>query len=98
MRRIDREKQIVGVMVAGYCRRHHSAGAGGLCPECEALTRYAFERLDRCRYGATKPSCRRCTTHCYAPLRREQIRRVMAYMGPRMLYLHPIMALRHLLK
>jgi len=73
--------------------RHRSAR---LCPECEEPLAYARRRLERCPYGAEKPTCARCPTHCYRPDMREQMRAVMRYSGPRMLRSHPYLALAHL--
>jgi hypothetical protein len=86
-------------MIALYCRDHHAAavGADGLCPECGALLHYAEHRLEACRYGADKPTCAKCATHCYSPVMRERVREVMRYSGPRMLRLHPMLAVAHLL-
>ena len=60
-------------------------------------SRYARTRLSRCPHGNGKPSCRRCTIHCYTPLMRERIRIVMRSVGPRMLLVSPITAIRHLI-
>lgn len=68
-----------------------------LCAECAELHRYAEQRLDRCRFGEGKTTCLACPVHCYAAVQRERIRRVMAFAGPRMLWRHPILTLRHLL-
>lgn len=101
MRRIENEKRVVALMIGIYCRRHHAhegmACKGGLCPECADLLEYAHRRLDRCPHGERKPSCRKCTIHCYAPMQKEAIRGVMRYVGPRMLFIHPVAAIRHLL-
>jgi hypothetical protein len=70
--------------------------AGELCEECGALLAYARARLDRCPYGIDKPTCAKCTTHCYRPAMREQVRAVMRYAGPRMVREHPILAAAHL--
>lgn len=43
----------------------------------------------------TKTFCSNCKVHCYRPEMREKIRVVMRYSGPRMLFCHPILALRH---
>ena len=80
-------------MVGIYCRDHH--GTSALCPECQQLQDYARLRLDRCRFGAEKPTCARCPVHCYQRNRREQIKTVMRYSGPRMLLPHPILSLFH---
>lgn len=98
MERIEREKIVVSKMIAVYCRkRHRPAADGNLCEECRGLLEYALLRLDRCRHGNRKPSCRKCPVHCYSSARRAQIREVMRYVGPRMILIHPLMALRHLL-
>lgn len=98
MKRIEREKKTVGQMVRIYCHRKHADTRSGeeLCPECQSLLEYAFARLDRCPKGSRKSSCRKCEIHCYAPSRRDEIRLVMKFSGPRMAYLHPVAAFRHL--
>lgn len=70
----------------------------GLCPECAALLNYALRRLDSCRFGNGKPSCRKCPVHCYRADMRERIRTVMRWAGPRMIFHHPMAATRHLLR
>ncbi len=82
-------------MTRMYCRRHH--GNRDLCADCRRLLDYALERLARCPFGEAKPSCRRCPVHCYAPEPRAAIRAIMRWAGPRMLFRHPRLALRHLL-
>lgn len=94
MRRIEREKRTVGVMIALYCGANHST-KGELCGECRKLRDYAFARLDRCPFGARKPTCAKCPVHCYKPAMKDQIRKIMRYAGPRMLYRHPALALMH---
>ena len=68
-----------------------------LCEECAALLAYALRRLKACRYGADKPTCANCPTHCYKPAMREEVREVMRYSGPRMMKRHPVLAVAHLL-
>jgi hypothetical protein len=82
-------------MIRLYCRCHHGS-QDALCDDCDELQTYALARLDHCRYGENKPTCQNCPTHCYKPDRREQIRTVMRFAGPRMLRHHPILALAHL--
>lgn len=84
----------MAAMVRCYCRGHHGSGAN-LCADCQALLCYASARLDRCRFGAQKPTCARCPVHCYAPQWREKTRAVMRYSGPRMIWRHPWLALCH---
>ena len=92
--RLGREWRTIGVMIGIYCRDHHAAGKG-LCSECQGLLDYAGVRLERCHFGLEKPVCVKCPVHCYLPARREQVRAVMRYAGPRMLWRHPVLSLRH---
>ena len=93
-KRLVREWQTVAAMISIYCRDHHASWPA-LCSECQKLLDYATVRLDRCRFGLEKPVCVKCPVHCYQPARREQVRAVMRYAGPRMLWQHPILSLRH---
>lgn len=94
--RIEREKTIIGRMIRLYCRRKEKNRV--LCPQCERLLAYAHKRLEGCKYGVSKPSCKKCPVHCYAPAYRTKIREVMRYCGPRMILFHPLTAIRHLIK
>jgi predicted amidophosphoribosyltransferase len=94
--RIDREKHTVTTMIRHHCRKHHGS-EGDLCPGCRRLAEYAAQRLDRCPFHEGKTTCARCPVHCYKPAMREQIRAVMAAIGPRMLLTNPLMAFRHAL-
>lgn len=93
--RIRREKATVRAMIALYCRHHH--GGQEICASCAELLAYADLRLDRCPYGEAKPACTNCPIHCYRPEPRERMRAVMRFAGPRMLWRHPYLAIRHLL-
>lgn len=93
--RIEREMRTVTAMIQLYCReQHHSENS--LCAECSALQDYAMRRLERCPFQEAKTTCAKCAVHCYTPAMREQIRIVMRYAGPRMLWKHPILAVQHL--
>ena len=96
-KRLKREHQTLSKMIALYCRAHHYPPKGQLCADCHALADYAHERIDRCPFGWQKPTCAECPVHCYKPDRREDIRQVMRYAGPRMLLRHPLLAVLHLL-
>jgi hypothetical protein len=72
-------------------------GKRDLCPACAGLLSYSLDRIEACRFGAQKPTCARCTVHCFRPAMREQIRAAMRYSGPRMTYRHPYLAVRHLM-
>ena len=92
--RLAREWKTIEVMIRCYCRDHHDHG-DALCPECQQLHDYAAVRLERCRFGAEKPTCANCPVHCYQKLRREQVKVVMRYAGPRMLWQYPVLSLVH---
>ncbi len=86
-------------MIRMFCRDNHvgEASRSPLCPECASLLAYSLDRIDTCRFGVGKPTCARCTVHCFRPAMREQIRTAMRYAGPRMTYRHPYLAARHLM-
>ena len=92
---LTRERKTVTSMLHIYCHAHHGSGRD-LCAACAELHAYVMCRLDRCPFGAEKPTCAACPIHCYAADRRRQIRDVMRYAGPRMLWRHPLSAIRHL--
>ena len=94
MRKIDKEKRILAVMIKIYCRKKHRSQ--DLCEECRALLSYALNRLDHCRDGENKGFCNQCY-HCYNKVNQAKIRKVMGFSGPRMIFYHPIMVIRHLL-
>ncbi len=90
------EKHLVETMVIIYCKgNHHPPEAP--CPECHALIDYAHARVDACTHMENKTFCSACETPCYRPVMRERIRAAMKYAGPRMMFSHPILALKHLL-
>jgi hypothetical protein len=93
-RRTHRELKTIAAMIQIYCRNHHDSSLT-LCAQCQTLLDYAAARLERCRFGPDKPTCARCPVHCYQPARREQVKAVMRYAGPRMVWAHPILSLRH---
>lgn len=94
--RIAEEQQVIRQMIQLYCRKKE--GNETLCDSCRELLEYATQRLDRCRYGAAKPTCRKCSIHCYRPDMRVRIQAVMRWAGPRMLFHHPLAAVKHLLR
>ncbi len=92
---LEQERATLLAMIRVYCRRQH--GGNPLCEECSQLWDYAEERLAKCPFGVEKPTCQNCTVHCYKPEMRQRVREVMRYAGPRMIWHHPLMAIRHLL-
>lgn len=93
----EREKKMVSQMIALYCRKNHGT-KDTLCPECAALNLYARQRSDKCPFMETKTFCSNCKVHCYKPEMREKIRMVMRFSGPRMIFYHPVAAIRHMIE
>lgn len=91
----ENEKKVVGQMIELYCKKQH--GTKTLCPECEELRAYAVSRIDKCPFMETKTFCSNCKVHCYRKDMQERIRTVMRFSGPRMLFVHPVMAIRHVI-
>lgn len=93
--RRKRELRTIQAMIRMYCRHHHS-GDQRLCVDCAGLAAYAERRLESCVFGDAKPTCAKCTVHCYSASKREQVKMVMRWAGPRMLLRHPVLAMFHL--
>lgn len=93
----EKEKAMVSQMIALYCKKKHRT-KGGLCGECAALDAYARERSDKCPFMETKTFCSNCRVHCYKKDMREQIRQVMRFSGPRMIFHHPVAAISHVVE
>ena len=79
-----------------YCNNHHQKN--GICDDCSNLYNYVVQRVDKCPFGTKKPVCSECTVHCYSPEMREQIRSVMRFSGPKMIFRHPVFTLIYLFK
>lgn len=93
----QREKETVSQMIAIYCKKKHGTKKE-LCPECAALDTYARLRSDKCPFMETKTFCSNCKVHCYKPEMREKIREVMRFSGSRMIFVHPVMAICHVIE
>ena len=92
---LNQERDTLQAMIKLYCRGTHKSDQ--LCEECSELWDYAEERLEKCPFGVEKPTCQNCTVHCYKPEMRQRVKEVMRYAGPRMIWHHPVMAIRHLI-
>ena len=97
MGKIEYEKRIVDHMIRIYCRKKHHTSSS-LCLECDALRRYAFDRLNHCPFKENKTACKACTVHCYRRDKRSEIRKVMKFSGPRMILYYPFDFFKHFLK
>ena len=94
-KRIETEKATVKAMIEVYCKANH--GEKNVCKDCKNLIEYALLRTDKCKYKENKPACQKCKTHCYKPEYREKIKEVMRFSGPRMIYIHPVLSLKHMI-
>ena len=94
--RFERERRTMEAMIAIYCRDRHGFRQP-LCDQCTGLLDYAEQRLDRCVFPDNKPTCATCPVHCYRPGMRAAVKEIMRYAGPRMIYQHPYLAIRHIL-
>ena len=94
--KISAEKEVIEKMIRLYCRLHKHPQNGILCDECDKLLNYAHTRLDKCPFEDNKNACKQCAIHCYKPAMREQMRVVMRYRGPRMIFYSPRLAIKHL--
>ncbi|MDY2856638.1 MAG: nitrous oxide-stimulated promoter family protein [Oscillospiraceae bacterium] len=91
-----KEQKAVNEMINLYCRKKHKC-KNSLCQQCQQLSEYAQKRSQSCPFMKDKTFCSVCTVHCYSPQMRTKIKEVMRFSGPRMLFYHPIMAIRHLI-
>lgn len=96
MNHIEEEKKVVEQMIRLYCRKKE--GNPQLCEKCRELLAYAMSRLDHCKFGENKPTCRKCPVHCYCPDMKMRIKIVMRWSGPRMIFYHPVSAIKHILR
>jgi hypothetical protein len=94
--RLKREEKTIDLMIYLYCQGNHGT-KGRLCEACLELKEYAHLRLEKCPYQEQKTTCANCLTHCYKQSMRDQVRTVMRYVGPRMLFKHPWLAIMHML-
>ena len=51
----------------------------------------------RKQHHTLKTFCSACKVHCYQPEMREKIRTVMRWAGPRMLPVHPVLSIKHVI-
>ncbi|MGI6590094.1 MAG: nitrous oxide-stimulated promoter family protein [Eggerthellaceae bacterium] len=90
----DKEARVLTTMVELYCRFHHRGSTP--CSDCADLIDYSLARIRACPREYEKTFCSSCPHPCYQPAMRERIRKVMRWSGPRMIFFHPVLAMRHL--
>lgn len=88
------ELKTIEIMTGLYCKHHHKND----CLLCDDFIAYASNKLDRCVYGQAKPACQHCPVHCYKPEQKAYARKIMRFSGPKMLFMHPVLAIKHLIK
>lgn len=81
-------------MIKLYCRKKHNSNE--LCADCLKLLNYANLRIEKCPFSESKTFCSACKVHCYKKDMRNNIRRVMKFSGPLMIFYHPILAIKHI--
>lgn len=94
-KKIEEEKTNIEFMIGLYCKKNHEED--GLCVECQELLTFAKMRIDKCPVKETKTFCSSCHIHCYPKAKREAIRTIMKWSGPRMLIYNPPLAIKHII-
>lgn len=67
-----------------------------LCADCKGLADYVRDRVEKFPFMESKTFCSVCRVHCYRADERKKIREVMGFSGPRMMFYHPLLAVKHL--
>ena len=96
--RIDKEKEIITLMINLYCKKKHGSLNNEVCSGCRDLEEYAHKRLTYCKFGNEKSSCKKCAIHCYKKDMREKVKEVMKFSGPRILIYNPLEYIKHIFK
>lgn len=95
--KIKKELKVSFLMIDLYCKKKHKIKKR-TCEECSKLKEYVSFKLSKCPFGENKTFCSNCKIHCYQKEMRERIKEVMRFSGPRMIFYHPILAIRHLIE
>ena len=92
--KIEKEKKICFLMIDIYCKKHNTKE---VCDECAKLKEYVSLKIEKCPFGENKTFCSNCKIHCYKKDMRDRIIKVMRFSGPRMIFYHPILAIKHVI-
>ncbi len=95
--KIEKEKKISYLMIDLYCKKKHKVKKNCVCESCLELKQYVALRLDKCPFKENKTFCSNCKIHCYNKTMQSRIKDVMRFSGPRMIFYHPILAIKHLI-
>ena len=88
---LPKEKANIKQSFATYCNSNHGTKDGKLCPKCNALLSIIFPKMNRCRYGVTKPVCDKCDMMCFGEGHNEAFMEIMEGSRKGMLVRHKIM-------
>ena len=92
---IPKEKNFIKKTFAVYCHAHHGTTGDKLCPKCTALLAIIMPKMNRCKYGLTKPICDRCDDMCFGETHNKTFMEIMTSARKGMLVKHPIMTVKH---
>ncbi|AMP21189.1 hypothetical protein AZF37_08490 [endosymbiont 'TC1' of Trimyema compressum] len=81
-------------MITLYCKKNHESER--VCPECKELMAYSDVRAECCPNIEEDVFCSKCSTQCYSKDKKQVMGKVMRYAGPRMLFYHPLLLVRHI--
>jgi len=95
-KRVLREKKTLEIMAMLYCKRVHKTPKP-MCDRCREVYEYSVLRISSCPRKSYRGVCKGCTIHCFKDEYREEIKKIMRYSGPRLLFKHPLLAIAHVL-
>ena len=91
---MENERKTLTAMRQLYCHDHH---AGGTSHARNAATLQSMPIAARgLPFSNGQATCGHCRIHCYRAEARAAIQEIMRYSGPRMLWRHPLLAIRHM--
>lgn len=93
----DNNKKVVSKMIDMYCKGHNHSVVTP-CGECQDLKDYVYGKIEACPFVEKKIFCSSCKIHCYNTEMKNNIKDVMRYSGPRIVFYHPILCIKHALE
>ena len=95
--KIENKKSTVSFMINLYCKNHHSS-PNTPCKSCRELIAYSHNKIEKCPNLDSNTTCGNCEIHCYNQEMQNQIKKVMKYSGPRMIFHRPLTAIKHIIR
>lgn len=86
----EEERKIVMEMIDLYYKHH-------IDEYDDKFIEYVNARITHCPRMKEKTFCSKCPVHCYREDMRKQIKKVMKYSGPRMIFHHPLLVIKHVI-